>query len=269
MADVSSPSWRPQFRVNDMVTVDQGTYKTVKLNNRPWRGRVLGVLGERIYSVRDIHSDRGQGRHVKEDHMRKEVSFETTPMQDGSRLERRATRQVVQLLNCKDKELARVHAASETSIRKHNRMLQVVESESARKAQELMTEVDLEGKKRIRLEQQVKSISVEIAQEKEAATERQKQLHVLQARNSFMEKKLERVASVVDLEGKRIIRLEGQVTALQQKKHISDQRVKASEKNVKVGQCFVISFRTYPTLICVPLLSQGCIKQIQKQMQKK
>jgi hypothetical protein len=255
-----------------MVTVDQGTYKTVKLNNRPWRGRVLGVLGERIYSVRDIHSDRGQGRHVKEDHMRKEVSFETTPMQDGSRLERRATRQVVQLLNCKDKELARVHAASETSIRKHNRKLQVVESESARKAQELMTEVDLEGKKRIRLEQQVKSISVEIAQEKEAATERQKQLHVLQARNSFMEKKLERVASVasvVDLEGKRIIRLEGQVTALQQKKHISDQRVKASEKNVKVGQCFVISFRTYPTLICVPLLSQGCIKQIQKQMQKK
>ena len=75
VADVSSPSLRPQFRVNDMVTVDQGTYKTVKLNNRPWRGRVLGVLGERIYSVRDIHSDRGQGRHVKEDHMRKEVSF--------------------------------------------------------------------------------------------------------------------------------------------------------------------------------------------------
>ena len=35
------------------------------------------------------------------------------------------------------------------NIRKHNRKLQVVESESARKAQELMTEVDLEGKKRI------------------------------------------------------------------------------------------------------------------------
>ena len=250
MADVSSPSWSPQFRVNDMVTVDQGTYKTVKLNNRPWRGRVLGVLGERIYSVRDIHSDRGQGRHVKEDHMRKEVSFETTPMQDGSRLERRATRQVVQLLNCKDKELARVHAATATSIRKHNRKLQVVESESARKAQELMTEVDLEGKKRIRLEQQVKSISVEIAQEKEAATERQKQLHVLQARNSFMEKKLERVASVVDselmiasdLEGKKRIRLEGQVWSLQKQKNISHRRVKASEKKVKVGLCFLNSF---------------------------
>jgi hypothetical protein len=163
----ASPSWAPQFRVNDMVAIDMGTYHTVKLGNRPWRGRVLGVKGERLYSVRDIHSDRGPGRVVEEQYMRKEASFETTPMQDGARLERKASRQLRQSLDSEDKELARVHAATDTSLRKHKRMLQMVQSESARKSQELKTELDLEGKKRFRWEEQVQSKAEEIAKKKE------------------------------------------------------------------------------------------------------
>ena len=68
VADVSSPSWRPQFRVNDMVTVDQGTYKTVKLNNRPWRGRCR-VYWEREYIQWEIYIQ----TEVKGDMLRKTI----------------------------------------------------------------------------------------------------------------------------------------------------------------------------------------------------
>ena len=75
----------------------------------------------------------------------------------------------------------------------------------------------------------------------------------------YMEKKLERVASVasvVVLEGKRIIRLEGQVRSLQQKKNISDRRVKASEKKVKVGQCFNFFSNLSYFNLCPPAFSR-------------
>jgi hypothetical protein len=74
-----------------MVTIDEGTFKTVKLNNRSWCGRVLGVNGERLYFVRDIHSDRGPGRNAEEKYMLENVSFETTPIENGSRLEHLAS----------------------------------------------------------------------------------------------------------------------------------------------------------------------------------
>jgi hypothetical protein len=82
-----APSWTPLFALHEIVAVNKGTFMTYKLDNRPWVGKVLKVLGEKLYEVRDQHSDRGRGKQVEKKRMRKSVSFETTPINEGSRLE--------------------------------------------------------------------------------------------------------------------------------------------------------------------------------------
>jgi hypothetical protein len=126
----------------------------------------------------------------------------------------------------------------------HARVLQIVESED---------------EKRFRLEHEVKSVEEERANEKAAETERQKQVRVLQARNTNLVKKLERTESLeqrrsddmqstLNLAGKKVERLLKQTSVLKQ-------HLKESNENLKVGQWFLGSSNlTYPCLICVPLL---------------